>query len=98
MTTPLPARRNQMKSRLVAIPEVIDAEFVSHDDDPIPYHYERLLTPEDVASVLRIGRTRVYELLNAEVLRSVKIGKSRRIRRADLDEFIVELAHQYNCR
>ena len=91
MTTSLPARRNQMKSEMAIITEVIDGEFVSRDDRRIPYSYELLLTPEDVASVLSIGRTRVYQLMNSESLRSVKIGTSRRVRRTDLDEYIVGL-------
>jgi excisionase family DNA binding protein len=91
MTASLPARRNQLKSQMAVITEVIDGEFVSRDDRRLPYAHELLLTPEDVASVLSIGRTRVYELINVEALRSVKIGKSRRVRRTDLDDYIVGL-------
>jgi excisionase family DNA binding protein len=52
----------------------------------------RLLTPEEAASVLRIGRTRIYELIGRSESRSIKIGKSRRIRRVDLDDFIGDLS------
>lgn len=38
-----------------------------------------LLTPEEVADVLRVGRSRVYELIGSGKLQSVKIGASRRI-------------------
>lgn len=38
-----------------------------------------LLTPEEAAETLSIGRTKVYELLATGVLQSVLIGKSRRI-------------------
>lgn len=41
---------------------------------PIP-----LLTPEDAAHLLGIGRTKVYELILTRALDSVKIGTSRRI-------------------
>ena len=91
MTASLPARRNQMKSEMAVITEVLDGDFVSRDGRRIPYSYDLLLTPEDVASVLSIGRTRVYQLMNSESLRSVKIGTSRRVRRTDLDEYIVGL-------
>ena len=37
-----------------------------------------LLTVWEVADVLRVSRSRVYELLCAEQLGSVKIGRSRR--------------------
>jgi len=50
-----------------------------------------LLTPEDAAEVLSIGRTKVYELLAAGLLRSVRIGTSRRVPREAVEEFITSL-------
>jgi excisionase family DNA binding protein len=47
-----------------------------------------LLTPEEVAEALNISRTKVFELLQAEALRSVKIGKSRRIPTEAVREFV----------
>lgn len=38
-----------------------------------------LLTPEEAAQVLGIGRTKVYELMLSNALESVKIGASRRV-------------------
>jgi excisionase family DNA binding protein len=38
-----------------------------------------LLTPEEAAKVLGIGRTKVYELMLTNALGSVKIGACRRI-------------------
>jgi excisionase family DNA binding protein len=38
-----------------------------------------LLTPEQAADALSIGRTKVYELINRGLLESVRIGASRRI-------------------
>lgn len=38
-----------------------------------------LLTPEDAARALSIGRSKLYELLAARELQSVRIGSSRRI-------------------
>ena len=48
----------------------------------------RLLTPEEVAEQLRVGRTKVYELLASGKLRSVKIGRRRRVSPGALEEFI----------
>ena len=64
--------------------------------DAVPH--ERLLTPEDVAGILQIGPTRVYQLLGSGALLSVRIGSSRRIRRADVDTFIANLAAQSSGR
>lgn len=47
-----------------------------------------LLTVKEVAWVLQISRTTVYELIYAEALVSVKIGTCRRIRRSDLEEYV----------
>ncbi len=51
-----------------------------------------LLTPEEAAETLSIGRTKVYELLALGVLRSVQIGKSRRIPVAAVHEHVDRLS------
>ena len=51
----------------------------------------QLLTAEEVAEALHIGRTRVYELLYSGELRSVKIGRLRRIPVDSLREYIAAL-------
>ncbi len=45
-------------------------------------------TVEQVAKLLNIGRDKVYYLLRTHQLRSIKIGKSRRITDEQLAEFI----------
>ena len=50
-----------------------------------------LLTTRQVAGALSIGRTKVYELINAGELRSVRIGGLRRILRSDLEAFVIGL-------
>jgi excisionase family DNA binding protein len=47
-----------------------------------------LLTPEETAEQLGLSRTQVYRLLAARRLRSVKIGKLRRISQGALREFV----------
>ena len=47
-----------------------------------------LLTVEDAAQALALGRTKIYELLDAGTLRSVKIGRARRIPVDALHEFV----------
>jgi excisionase family DNA binding protein len=51
-----------------------------------------LLRPEEVASALGIGRTRVFELMRVGELRSVKIGKSRRIPTDAVREYVAGLS------
>jgi excisionase family DNA binding protein len=49
-----------------------------------------LLSPEEVAASLRIGRTRVYALLGAGSLPSIRIGKSVRVSAEDLRRWVAE--------
>ena len=48
-------------------------------------------TVEEVAKMLNISRDKVYYLLRTRQLRSVKIGKSRRITDQHLAAFIASL-------
>ena len=50
-----------------------------------------LLTPEEAATVLRLGRTTVYALMKAGELRAVHIGRSCRISRAELERYVRRL-------
>lgn len=55
------------------------------DGDPL------LLTPEEAARVLRIGRTTIYALMKAGELRPVHIGRSCRLARAELERYVDRL-------
>ena len=50
-----------------------------------------LLTPEEAAQALGIGRTKLYRLLHEGFLPSVRIGGSRRISTEALDRFVHSL-------
>ncbi len=50
-----------------------------------------LLKPEEVALVLRVGRSRVYDLMRSHQLVSVKIGGSRRVPIAAVRQYVDEL-------
>jgi len=50
-----------------------------------------LLTPEEAADVLRIGRSKVYELMGRGDLESIKIGNSRRLPLDAISSFIDRL-------
>ena len=49
-----------------------------------------MLTVPEAADRLRISRTRVYELILSGELRSLKLGRVRRIPMSALEEFIAE--------
>jgi len=47
-----------------------------------------LLTVTEASQVLAISRSKLYELLNSGHLPSVYIGRSRRIRMKDVEDFV----------
>jgi excisionase family DNA binding protein len=51
---------------------------------------ERLLSPQQLADHLGIGRTLAYEILAQKRIPSFTIGKLRRVRRADVDRYVEE--------
>ncbi|MFC7309453.1 helix-turn-helix domain-containing protein [Streptomyces monticola] len=55
-----------------------------------------LYTPKEAAAVLRFGRSTVYELMAAGALKYIKRGRSRRIKRCDLEAFVDSLEPQLN--
>jgi excisionase family DNA binding protein len=50
-----------------------------------------LLSPEEAAEVLGVGRSRLYDLIRRRDLVSVRIGKSRRIPVAALKAYVNRL-------
>ena len=48
----------------------------------------RLLTYEEAADYLSVGRTKIYDLVGRGELPAVKIGRCTRLRPEDLEEFI----------
>ena len=53
-----------------------------------------LLTPEEAAEALHVGRCTVYDLIRTNQLHSFKIGKLRRIPVDAVREFIKRLADE----
>jgi excisionase family DNA binding protein len=49
---------------------------------------KRLLSAEDLARELGIGRTTAYALLWSETIPSMKVGRLRKVRREDLEAYI----------
>lgn len=47
-----------------------------------------LMTVDEVADHLSLGRSRVYEFLRSGELHSVKLGAARRVRPEDVESFI----------
>jgi excisionase family DNA binding protein len=54
-----------------------------------------LLTVEEAGFALAISRSKVYELLESGSLASVYIGRSRRIRVSDVEDFVAGGGREY---
>jgi excisionase family DNA binding protein len=53
-----------------------------------------LLKPEAAAQALNIGRSKIYQLMEAGEIESVKIGRSRRISVKALEAFTEKLTRE----
>ncbi|MEU9159044.1 helix-turn-helix domain-containing protein [Streptomyces sp. NPDC048424] len=53
-----------------------------------------LCTVKDAVALLRLGRSTVYELMASGELPFIKLGRARRIKRADIDAFVAQLPPQ----
>lgn len=53
-----------------------------------------LLTPEQVARVLAVGRTTLYALLGQGVIESVKVGALRRVPRRAVEDYVDRLRQE----
>ena len=51
-----------------------------------------LLTPIQAARALGIGRSKLYELMRAGAIRSIRIGTCRRVPTTALEEFVTAAA------
>lgn len=54
-------------------------EQTHHDDGTTPRPQQLLLTVEEAAEVLRVGRTTIFQLIRTGELATVQIGRLRRV-------------------
>jgi excisionase family DNA binding protein len=63
---------------------------VAHENPRTEESTEYLMTVEQVRRFLSIGRTHIYALIGDGALPHVRIGRSLRVRKSDLTQFIEE--------
>jgi excisionase family DNA binding protein len=51
--------------------------------------YNDVVTVEELAEMLKIGRNTAYKLLTTDQIPSVRVGRQRRIRKADIQRFLL---------
>ena len=52
--------------------------------------FEPLLTVGEVANLMRVSNMTVYRLIKAGHLAAIRVGKSYRLRRTDVDRYLSE--------
>jgi excisionase family DNA binding protein len=84
--SPAPLLASRNSERVTAVTTVTppshtrDRTTAPHAPKGTPNRMEKLLlTPEEAAELLSVGRSKVYDLIRSQALASVKIGGSRRI-------------------
>lgn len=60
----------------------------------MPFSEDRFLTPQEVATHLRVSKMTVYRLLKSGELPHVKIGRSLRVREDDVDQYLADRYHE----
>jgi excisionase family DNA binding protein len=66
-----------------------------HEVEQVPTHVapaKLLLTVEEAADAMSLGRTLMYQLVKGRQIVSVKVGRTRRIPTAALHEFVKKLS------
>ena len=84
-----------MTDRLeAAVSELVEAlrESVRAEADAVPREPDRLLSVDEAAAMLGLGRSRMYAELGAGRLRSIQVGRRRLIPTAAIAAFISERA------
>jgi len=51
-------------------------------------HFRKMLTAQEAAEILNIGRSTIYQMIKEKEIPSVRIGRSVRIRQQALEKFI----------
>lgn len=67
------------------------------EEDTMQMDTQLLLSVEAAAGVLRLGRTRTYELVMTKRIENVKVGRHRLVVRTSLLDFVQKLLLEQEC-
>lgn len=76
------------------IVEIGAAPPASREDQLASPPSKLLVTPEEAAAILSVGRSTIYELMASGQLESVHVKSSRRVPMAALEAFVQDLLEQ----
>jgi excisionase family DNA binding protein len=61
--------------------------------DQVQFGTPLLLTINQVAALLNLGRTKTYEIVRSGKIKSLKVGSRRLIRREDVELYVEKVAN-----
>jgi excisionase family DNA binding protein len=70
---------------------------VPDEGDTMNTDSQLLLSVEEAAGILRLGRTRTYDLVMTRKIQSVKVGRRRLVVRSSLHDFVKTLLLEQEC-
>ena len=65
----------------------MDSE-MNHKSDVEPFNFRPLMTVSDLAKYLAVSKSMIYKLVEEEEIPYIKIGKSLRFKREDIETWI----------
>jgi excisionase family DNA binding protein len=87
----------ELAATLAALAQTISRQPEPEKSEPRPMPERVLLTVEEAADQLGIGRTNMYSLIKSRQIQSVRIGQLRRISKDAISEYVDKLSTQQHA-
>ena len=84
-------------ARTIPHPNPVGDPVVSDEGGTMNTNSQLLLSVEEAADILRLGRTRTYELVMTQKIQSIKVGRRRLVVRSSLRDFVQTLLLEQEC-
>lgn len=76
--------------------QAMDTEPEKHTHERIPREPTLLITVDQAAHLLQVGRNRIYDLMATHEIEWLKMGESRRIVRVSIEDYIARHSTSHN--
>jgi excisionase family DNA binding protein len=85
------------RPEIIRHPSQLGDLLVPNEGDTMNTDSQLLLSVEEAAGILRLGRTRTYELVMTRKIQSIKVGRRRLVVRSSLYDFVQTLLLEQEC-
>lgn len=87
---------SQLAATLAKLAEAIAAQEAKHTEPPRQLPERVLLTVEEAAEYLGVGRTLMYQLIRDREIATVQIHRLRRVPREEIDAYAARIRAEQN--